>query len=94
MNWEETQAARGDSEAVRRGYEKAQRLHETGDMIRALRPAKGMTQRELSHRAKVSVSTLSRLESGESMPNFESLDRLRAALRATVAWEIRPVPEV
>ena len=79
---------------MRRGYDKARRLHETGDLIRELRLAKGMTQRDLSHRARVSVSTLSRLESGESMPNFESLDRLSAALGATLAWEIRPAPEV
>lgn len=78
--WKEIMARREANGDVQRGYDRVRRLYEIGAQVRKRRLDLGLTQRDLASRSKVSVSTLSRLESGEALPRFESLDRLSEVL--------------
>ena len=88
VTWEEVKRSREQSPERKRGYEHARRLHHTGDTVRALRLERGLSQRELSRQAGVSVSTLSRLESGEGMPAVAALERISEALGARLEMAI------
>ena len=81
-SWEEVKRGREQSPKRKRGYEHERRLHHAGDTVRALRMERGISQRELSRQAGVSVWTLSRLESGEAMPAVAALERISEALGA------------
>lgn len=51
-----------------------------GRRIRQLRLRRRMTQQELAHRAKLSVTQVSRIEKDAQTPRFSTVDRLAAAL--------------
>ena len=53
--------------------------------LRRLRHERGLTQAELSRRAKIALSYVGRLEAGTSAPGIDLLDRLAAALGVTPA---------
>lgn len=48
--------------------------------LRELRHERGLTQAELSRRAKIALSYVGRLEAGTSAPGIDLLDRLAQAL--------------
>ena len=52
----------------------------TGMKIRQLRKRKGLSQEQLAEEAKISLRTIQRVETGESMPNGDSLIKISAAL--------------
>ncbi len=54
-------------------------------MVRAIREAQGITQRDLATRAGITQAALFRLESGETDPRLSTLRRLARALNVTVA---------
>ncbi|WP_218582298.1 helix-turn-helix transcriptional regulator [Nocardia cyriacigeorgica] len=70
--------------AVRAGYEAERRAVELGRAVRERREGLGLSQSELARRAGTSQAAISRLESGEHVPTLTLLDRLAAALDATV----------
>lgn len=90
QSWNDIKAARGESAEQSHGYESARRLHTTGDSIRSLRLAMGLTQREVCRRAGVAVSTLSRLESGEAMPTVDVLARISEVVGARLELVLVP----
>lgn len=52
----------------------------SGRKVRQLRLRNRMTQQELAHRAKLSVTQVSRIEKDAQTPRFSTVDRLAAAL--------------
>lgn len=55
-----------------------------GRRIKDLRKAKRLSQEQLAERIERSVDTVSNLERGLSLPNFETLERLSVALAVPV----------
>ncbi|MFH5802785.1 helix-turn-helix domain-containing protein [Alienimonas sp. DA493] len=53
--------------------------------LRRLRHERGLTQAELSRRAKIALSYVGRLEAGTSAPGIDLLDRLAGALGVSPA---------
>ena len=56
----------------------------TGDVIRALREKKGMTQEALAQRLFVSAKAVSKWETGKGYPDISLLEPLAAALDISV----------
>jgi transcriptional regulator with XRE-family HTH domain len=69
----------------RRGKKRAEVVRLFAERLREVRRSRGMTQAELSSRAKVSVTHLSELENAEIAPGIDLVDRLARALGATLA---------
>lgn len=51
-----------------------------GKNIRKVRRGKGLTQEEVAHKARVHVSTLGRIERGESNSPIQTVDKIARAL--------------
>lgn len=60
-----------------RRYKIAQK---TGKRIRKIRRERKLTQEELAYKVKIHVSTLGRIERGESNPPLKTLERIAYAL--------------
>ena len=58
----------------------------TGDLIRELRIKRRMTQKLLAEKAGLSVSTISKIETGEVQPQRDTTDRIAAALGVTAGY--------
>ena len=93
-NWEQIKAARGDSPARRRGYEKAGRAIRLAFEIRALREKKGLSQRQLAERVGTTQSAIARLEAGNISPSLPTLDKIAHALGAEVSLSIVDLDEL
>ncbi|MCL2839490.1 MAG: helix-turn-helix domain-containing protein [Defluviitaleaceae bacterium] len=59
-------------------------IHETGELIRALRKQKELTQEELAEYANIDVATLSKIENGHAMPKQATFRRLLDVLKFDV----------
>jgi transcriptional regulator with XRE-family HTH domain len=55
-------------------------LAQFGSRLTAVREARGLSQKQLAAKLRISVSTLSRHERGEASPRFQELVALRAFL--------------
>ena len=53
--------------------------------LREVRSSRGMTQAELAHEARVTLSYIGRLESGGASPGVDLVDRLARALGTSVS---------
>ncbi len=84
-SWDEVKAARADSADRRRGYEKAGRAIRLAMEIRALREARGLSQRELAERVGTTQSAIARLEGGNISPSLPTLDKIAEALEAELS---------
>lgn len=84
-SWDEVKAQRGDSPDRRRGYEKAGRAIRLAMEIRALREARGLSQRELAERVGTTQSAIARLEGGNVSPSLLTLDKIAEALQAELS---------
>jgi predicted transcriptional regulator len=93
-SWEDIKAARGDSPARRRGYEKAGRAMRIAFELRALRDKKGLSQRELAERVGTTQSAIARLEAGSVSPSLPTLDKIAHALGAEVSLRIVDLDEL
>lgn len=80
QSWDEVKAARGQSPERRRGHEKAGRAIRLAMEIRALREARGLSQRELAERVGTTQSAIARLEGGNISPSLPTLDKIAEAL--------------
>jgi ribosome-binding protein aMBF1 (putative translation factor) len=85
QSWEEVKAARAPSPGRRRGYEKAGRAIRLAMEIRALREARGLSQRELAERVGTTQSAIARLEGGNISPSLPTLDKIAEALDAELS---------
>lgn len=79
-----------DDPEIRAGYDEARRAIELGAMVRDLRLDAGLSQEELAQRAGMTQPALSRLERGGGIPTIAVLDRIAAALHATLKVSITP----
>lgn len=57
----------------------------TGDVIRALREKKGLTQKQLSEKLLISDKTVSKWETGRGLPDITLLEPLAQCLNVSVA---------
>lgn len=83
--WDEVKATRAQSPERRRGYEKAGRAIRLAMEIRALREARGLSQRELAERVGTTQSAIARLEGGNISPSLPTLDKIAEALDAELS---------
>jgi ribosome-binding protein aMBF1 (putative translation factor) len=83
--WDEVKGARAHSPDRRRGYEKAGRAIRLAMEIRALREARGLSQRELAERVGTTQSAIARLEGGNISPSLPTLDKIAEALEAELS---------
>jgi transcriptional regulator with XRE-family HTH domain len=79
-SWNDLQERRMDSPAARAAYDQARSAYEIGRMVRELRVARGLSQRELAERISTTQSVVGRLETGGSRPTIVTLERVAAAL--------------
>lgn len=84
-SWDEVKAARTQSPERRRGHEKAGRAIRLAMQIRALREARGLSQRELAERVGTTQSAIARLEGGNILPSLPTLDKIAEALGAELS---------
>lgn len=84
-SWDDVKAARPQSPERRRGYEKAGRAIRLATEIRALREARGLSQRELAERVGTTQSAIARLEGGNVSPSLPTLDKIAEALDAELS---------
>jgi transcriptional regulator with XRE-family HTH domain len=67
-----------------------------GERISAIRERRGLTQKDLAAQAKVSVSTVSKVERGEVPPRLETIHKIARVLRvntSTLTDPERPEPD-
>jgi predicted transcriptional regulator len=62
---------------------------DAASLVRYVRGKANLSQRELGRRAGVTQASIARIESGETSPRFETLDRLLSAC----GFELEPVPK-
>jgi transcriptional regulator with XRE-family HTH domain len=79
-SWSDLRDRRMTSPAARAAYEAARAAYEVGRMIRELREARGLSQRELAERMGTTQSVVGRLEAGGSRPTIVTLERVAQAL--------------
>jgi ribosome-binding protein aMBF1 (putative translation factor) len=79
-SWNDLRERRMDSPAARAAYDQARSAYEIGRMVRELREARGLSQRELAARMGTTQSVVGRLEAGGSRPTIVTLDRVAQAL--------------
>ncbi len=60
------------------------------ERLRSIRAAREMTQRDLAHRAHVTITYVSRLEAGGAAPGIDLLERLAQALQVHVTDLLPP----
>jgi transcriptional regulator with XRE-family HTH domain len=70
--------------AARKGYEDARLAYELGRRVRDLREAHGLSQRQLAERVGTTQSVIARLEVGGTKPSLSTLERVAAALEASI----------
>jgi len=61
-------------------------------LVKEARAAAGLTQRELARRARTAQSVVSRVESGQTSPSSETLQRLLEAAGYDLRAELLPHP--
>ena len=80
QSWNQLRDRRLKSPATTTGYEQAKAAYEVGRMIRELREARQLSQRELAERMGTTQSVVGRLEAGGSRPTLVTLERVAQAL--------------
>lgn len=66
---------------------------DTGDRLRALRLAAGLTQEKLAERAELHTTYIGQVERGEKNLTIESLSRICGALEVSLAQFFAPVSD-
>ena len=91
-NWYDLRDRRLGSPAARAGYEQARAAYEIGRMVREVREARGLSQRQLAERMGTTQSVVGRLEAGGSKPTIVTLERVAHALglRLEVRFQDEP----
>jgi transcriptional regulator with XRE-family HTH domain len=92
-SWSGLRDRRMRSPTARAGYEQARSAYEVGRMVRELREARGLSQRELAERMGTTQSVVGRLEAGGSRPTIVTLERVAHALGLRLEVNFRDVQE-
>jgi ribosome-binding protein aMBF1 (putative translation factor) len=80
QSWNELRDHRMQRPATKIGYEQAKAAYDIGRMIRELREARQLSQRQLAERMGTTQSVVGRLEAGGSKPTLVTLERVAQAL--------------
>jgi len=90
------QAKRADRERASRPAAAAGQQGGLRAIVKALRTRRGLTLSELAERSELAVSTISKIESGQLSPGYETIQRLAVGLDVDVAElfqpRVEPVP--
>lgn len=86
-SWSDLRERRMQSPTSMEAYDQARAAYEVGRMVRELREARGLSQRQLAERMGTTQSVVGRLESGGSRPTLATLERVADAL--SLQLEIR-----
>jgi ribosome-binding protein aMBF1 (putative translation factor) len=89
-SYEDSASISRDSAQYREGYSEAERAFRIGLAVRERRIALGLSQVELTARARMTRPALSRLEAGGVIPAIPLLERISAALDADLIVQISP----
>jgi ribosome-binding protein aMBF1 (putative translation factor) len=84
-SWDALRSARLLTPDAHAGYERARVAFEFGELVRALRESRKLTQVALAASVHTSQSAIARLEAGGSEPRLDMLQRLAAALGVELA---------
>jgi LacI family transcriptional regulator, galactose operon repressor len=79
-SWAELRDERLTEPAARKAFDAAQRDMALGDLVRALRLGKGLTQSQLAGRMGTTQSAIARLEAGGRTPSLDTLQSLAETL--------------
>lgn len=84
------QAKRVDRERVPKSAPVADHQGGLHAIVKALRTRSGLTLTELAERAELAVSTISKIETGQLSPGYETIQRLAIGLDVEVAELFQP----
>jgi transcriptional regulator with XRE-family HTH domain len=62
---------------------------DAGNLLQYVRRKAGLSQRELGRRAGVTQASIARIETGQTSPRFDTLDRLLSVC----GFELEPIPK-
>ena len=88
-SWAKIKRAQAGSEERRAGYRQAKEAFELAERVRQARERLGITQAELAKRIGSTQPAMARLEAGGSIPSFDTLRRIAAALGLELVVELR-----
>jgi HTH-type transcriptional regulator/antitoxin HipB len=88
-SWASVKRARGHSEERCIGYRQAKESLELAERVRLARERMNITQAELAKRIGSTQPAIARLEAGGSIPSFNTLRRIAAALGLELVVELR-----
>ena len=88
LHYEDVKAEAMKVAELRRAYDELEPAYQ----ITRLRILRGLTQQELADLVGTTQSSIARLESGATKPSLSFLQRVVAALDATVTVKIEPRP--
>jgi DNA-binding XRE family transcriptional regulator len=88
LRYEDVKAEAMKDAVLRRAYDDLEPAYQ----ITRLRILRGLTQKELADRVGTTQSSIARLESGVAKPSLSFLQRVVAALDATITVKIEPLP--
>jgi ribosome-binding protein aMBF1 (putative translation factor) len=89
QSWGKLRDRRMRNPGATTGYQEAKAAYEVGKMIRQLREAQQLSQRELAERMGTTQSVVGRLEAGGSRPTLATLERVAQALGLRVEVSFR-----
>jgi transcriptional regulator with XRE-family HTH domain len=90
MNWEEHKKQLMKDPEFRKEYDGLETEYKLAAGLIRLRLAKGLTQSQLAALLNTKQESISRLESGNSLPSLSMVRRVAAALDAELEINLRP----
>ena len=88
-SWASIKRAKAASEGRLAGYRQAKEAFELAERVRQAREHLGITQADLASRIGSTQPAIARLEAGGSIPSFNTLRRIAAALGLELVVELR-----
>lgn len=88
-NWAAFKAEMLADPEVRDAYERRRQAHELARSLMSLRAAAGLTQRQLAKRAGITQPEISRIETAQVDPTWDTVAALLGAMSASVRMRVR-----
>jgi ribosome-binding protein aMBF1 (putative translation factor) len=89
-DWRELRDRRMAEAGAAEAYERTRLAYDLGREVRALREAKGWSQRELAEASGMTQPAVARCEAGGTMPTLPVLERLAVALEVELVVRLAP----
>lgn len=87
--WKQLREERLANPEAASAYAESSRAYRLGRDIKALREARGLSQRQLGERIGTTQSAVARLEAGGSPPSLSTLERVAEALGVEIDVQFR-----